>query len=83
MVLDLTGSASISPVGVLWGLLAAVGLAIYFVLSAHEDEEPLPPVAMAWAGMCVGAVALAVLGLRPGAAAARPAPATSLWSATR
>jgi drug/metabolite transporter (DMT)-like permease len=46
----------------MWGLLAAVGLAIYFLLGAATDEEPLPPVVMAWAGMCVGAVALAALG---------------------
>ena len=63
MVLDLTGSTSINLVGVMFGLLAAVGLATFFVLSAHEDEEPLPPVAMAWSGMCVGAVVLALLGL--------------------
>src|SRR5438034_2959775 len=59
MVLDLGGSARIDPVGVMWGLLAAVGLAIYFLLGAATDEEPLPPIVMAWAGMCVGAVALA------------------------
>ena len=62
MVLDLGGSAKIDPVGVMWGLLAAVGLAIYFLLGAATDEEPLPPIVMAWAGMCVGAVALAALG---------------------
>ena len=62
MVLDLGGSARIDPVGVMWGLLAAVGLAIYFLLGAATDEEPLPPVVMAWAGMCVGAAALAALG---------------------
>ncbi len=62
MVLDLGGSARIDLVGVMWGLLAAVGLAIYFLLGAATDEEPLPPVVMAWAGMCIGAVALAVLG---------------------
>ena len=62
MVLDLGGSARIDPVGVMWGLLAAVGLAIYFLLGAATDVEPLPPIAMAWAGMCVGAVALAALG---------------------
>ena len=62
MVLDLGGSAQIDPIGVMWGLLAAVGLAIYFLLGAGVDEEPLPPVVMAWAGMCVGAVALAALG---------------------
>jgi len=62
MVLDLGGSARIDPVGLVWGLLAAVGLAIYFLLGAATDEEPLPPIVMAWAGMCVGAVALAALG---------------------
>jgi drug/metabolite transporter (DMT)-like permease len=61
MVLDLGGSARIDPIGVIWGLLAAVGLAIYFLLGAAGDEEPLPPIAMAWAGMCVGAAALAAL----------------------
>jgi drug/metabolite transporter (DMT)-like permease len=64
LVLNLTGSAKLDPIGVMWGLLAAVGLAIYFLLSAAGDDsgEPLPPIAMTWAGMCVGAVALAVLG---------------------
>jgi len=62
MVLDLTGSARIDPIGVMWGLLAAAGLAIYFLLGAGTGEEPLPPIVMAWAGMCVGAAALAALG---------------------
>jgi drug/metabolite transporter (DMT)-like permease len=63
LVLDLSGSARLDPVGVMWGLLAAVGLAAYFVLSASDDHEALPPLAMAWAGMCVGAALLAALGL--------------------
>ncbi len=58
LVLGAGGSARLDPLGVMWGLLAAVGLAIYFVLSAAEDAEPLPPVVMAWGGMCVGALAL-------------------------
>ena len=61
LVLGLTGAARIDLTGVMWGLLAAVGLAIYFVLSAAADE-PLPPIVMAWGGMCVGAAALAALG---------------------
>ena len=61
MVLGLAGSARINLIGVMWGLLAAVGLAVYFVLSASADE-PLPPIVMAWGGMCVGAAALGVLG---------------------
>jgi drug/metabolite transporter (DMT)-like permease len=63
LVLDLSGSARLSPVGVMWGLLAAVGLAVYFVLSASAEPDALPPLAMAWAGMCVGVVLLAALGL--------------------
>jgi drug/metabolite transporter (DMT)-like permease len=62
MVLDLTGPARLDPIGVMWGLLAAVGLATYFVLSAGADAEPLPPVIMAWASMSVGAALLAALG---------------------
>ncbi len=66
-VLDLSGPGRISLVGVVWGLLAAVGLAIYFLLSAHAPagpnaSGPLPPIVMAWAGMCVGAGALGVAG---------------------
>jgi drug/metabolite transporter (DMT)-like permease len=63
LVLDLGGPARIDPIGVMWGLLAAVGLATYFLLGAASGEEPLPSIVMAWAGMCVGAVALAALGL--------------------
>jgi drug/metabolite transporter (DMT)-like permease len=62
LVLDLTGSHRLDPVGVLWGLGAAVGLAVYFVISAATDD-PLPPLAMAWGGMTVGAVALVGLGV--------------------
>lgn len=61
-VLDLTGGARIDPVGVLWGLGAAVGLAAYFVLSARGDAG-LPSVAMASGGMAVGAAALIALGV--------------------
>jgi drug/metabolite transporter (DMT)-like permease len=60
LVLDITGSR-IDLVSVLWGLAAATGLAVYFVMSASADE-PLPPLVMAWAAMVVGAVTLIVLG---------------------
>jgi drug/metabolite transporter (DMT)-like permease len=59
LVLNLAGPAGINPAGVIWALLAAVGLATFFVLSAGGGEEPLPALVMAWAGMCVGAAALA------------------------
>ncbi|MEV6811508.1 EamA family transporter [Micromonospora sp. NPDC051296] len=61
-VLDLTGAGRLDPVGVLWGLGAAVGLAGYFVLAGRVDSA-LPSVVMASGGMAVGAVALLLLGL--------------------
>jgi drug/metabolite transporter (DMT)-like permease len=61
-VLDLVGDTRIDVVGVLWGLGAAVGLAVYFLVSAKSDPE-LPPLAMASGGMTVGAVALLFLGV--------------------
>ncbi|MGA5300363.1 EamA family transporter [Nucisporomicrobium flavum] len=62
LVLDVTGDARIDPVGVLWGLMAAVGLATYFVLSARVHPE-LPSVALACGGMAFGAVVLVLLGV--------------------
>ena len=61
LILDLVGDTKIDFVGVLWGLGAAVGLAVFFILSARSDSE-LPPLAMAGGGMTIGAVALLVLG---------------------
>lgn len=58
LVLDLAGSHHVDPVGVVWGLGAAVGLAVYFVLSSATDDA-LPPLVAAWGGL---AVATAVLG---------------------
>jgi drug/metabolite transporter (DMT)-like permease len=67
-------SAGISPAGLLWAALAAVSMAVYFILSAGTakpagagpppaapDEQSLPPIALAWAGLLVGAVALGAL----------------------
>ncbi|MCO1596687.1 DMT family transporter [Micromonospora sp. RHAY321] len=61
-VLDLAGTADFHPVGVLWGLGAALGLAGYFVLAGRVDPR-LPSVAMASGGMAVGAAALLIIGL--------------------
>jgi drug/metabolite transporter (DMT)-like permease len=61
-VLNLAGDTRLDPVGVLWGLGAAVGLAVFFVLSAQASDE-LPAIAMASAGMMVGAVLLVGIGL--------------------
>jgi len=60
LVLNLVAARHVAPIGVLWGLGAATGLACYFVLCART-EEVLPPMAMAWGGMVVGAGALGLL----------------------
>jgi drug/metabolite transporter (DMT)-like permease len=74
LVLDLTGTTRIDPVGLLWGLGAAVGLAVYYVVSARTEDE-LPPLVMAWAGLTVAAILLigaSVSGLLPFAAPRTP-----------
>jgi drug/metabolite transporter (DMT)-like permease len=61
-VLDIGGHQHVSVSGVLWGLGAATGLAVYYVLSAHSVDH-LPPVVMSWAGLTVGGVTLLLAAL--------------------
>ena len=62
LLAGLAGSARVSPAGIMWGLGQAVSLAAYFLLSAATGEQILPPLVLAWGGMCVGAAFLAVAG---------------------
>lgn len=62
LVLDLVSGADLSVAGVLWALAAMVGAAAYFVISADE-RNGLPPMALAAAGLLVGALVLGLLGL--------------------
>ena len=67
LVLDVARGARLDPIGILWGLVAALGLAAYFVLSARS-EGALPPLVSAWAGMVVGGLVLgaaALVGVLP------------------
>ena len=61
LVLGVIGHVRLDLVGVLWGLAAAAGLATYFVVGSHSSDE-LPPMALASAGMGIGAGALLALG---------------------
>ena len=61
LVLDLLSGADLAPVGVLWALIAMLGAASYFVLAAKPRPD-LPPVALAGAGLAIGALMLAVVG---------------------
>ncbi|HSZ43207.1 MAG TPA: EamA family transporter [Trebonia sp.] len=81
LMVGITGSGGISAIGFMWGMLAAVSMAVFFFLSdspaqpaspageavtagdtgAAGRDEPLSPVVLSWAGMCVGAAVLAIL----------------------
>lgn len=63
LVLDVFGGVQISLVGVLWGLGAAVGLAMFYLVSEKDHEESLPPMVLAGGGLMVGAVVLGLAGL--------------------
>lgn len=76
MMAGVTGSGGISGIGLMWGMLNAVSVAVYFFLSGSpaaggstadqsgtDAGEPLSPVVLSWAGMCTGAVIVAVLGV--------------------
>ncbi|MET4060445.1 drug/metabolite transporter (DMT)-like permease [Arthrobacter sp. UYP6] len=62
LVLDIGGAVHVDPVGVLWGLAAAVCLAIYFFITAKQNDS-LPPLVLATGGMLVGAVTMVLLGV--------------------
>lgn len=62
LVLDVLSAGSVDGLGVVWGLLAMVGCAVFFVLSAGH-ENGLPPIVLAASGLVVGTVALAAAGL--------------------
>jgi len=61
LVLGVIGHVRLDPIGVLWGLGAGVGLATYFVVGSHSSDD-LPPMALASAGMGIGATVLLALG---------------------
>jgi hypothetical protein len=46
----------------MWGLLEGISLAAYFLLSTAAGEQVLPPLVLAWGGLCIGAAFLAVAG---------------------
>ena len=57
-VLQVFSGLHLSWLGVAWGLLAASGLATFYLMASHEHGESLPPIALAGFGLGVGAVVL-------------------------
>jgi drug/metabolite transporter (DMT)-like permease len=67
LVLDLTGTVKIDVIGVFWGIAAAVCLAMYFFITAKENDS-LPPIVLASGGLMLGAAVMwlaAATGLLP------------------
>ncbi|MBT2474428.1 EamA family transporter, partial [Microbacterium sp. ISL-103] len=62
LMLDIITGAEVNVAGILWALAAMVGAATYFLLSARADTG-LPPIALAGAGLLLGAIALTIAGL--------------------
>lgn len=62
LVLDVFGAQAVDPLGALWALLAGVGLASYFLISA-ETADGLPSLALATGGLMIGGVVLLLAGM--------------------
>jgi drug/metabolite transporter (DMT)-like permease len=60
LVLDVLGDARVDPVGVIWGLGAAVCLSVFYQTSASDDAPP--PVVLAACGMLVATVVVLLVG---------------------
>jgi drug/metabolite transporter (DMT)-like permease len=63
LVMNVFGDVRINGIGVAWGLLAALGLASFYVMSGSEHETALPPLALAGSGLVVGGAGFALLGV--------------------
>ncbi|TDS76804.1 EamA family transporter [Amnibacterium kyonggiense] len=67
LVVDLTGSGGADPVGPVLALIAAIGVAVYYVVNARVDPD-LHPIVLLTAAMLVGSVlllAVAAVGIVP------------------
>jgi drug/metabolite transporter (DMT)-like permease len=61
-VLDLVRGISLNPVGVAWGLGAAVCLSVYFLLSEDAGDDPVHPLLLTTGGTGVGGLVILAVG---------------------
>ena len=57
-VLDVRNGLTLNPIGVLWGLGAALGLSAYFLLSEGGGEDSVHPLLLTTGGTGVGALVI-------------------------
>jgi drug/metabolite transporter (DMT)-like permease len=62
-VLDLRGGLTLNPIGVAYGLGAAVCLAAYFVLGEDQGDDSVHPLLLTTAGTGVGGLVIIAAGL--------------------
>jgi len=62
LVLDMVSGTDVDGIGIIWAFGAMVGVTAYFLISAREDDG-LPPVVLAAAGLTVGGAALLLMGV--------------------
>ena len=60
LTLDLISGASVSSVGLMWGAIAMLGGATYFIISAHDND--LPPLVLAAGGLLIGGITMLAAG---------------------
>ncbi len=63
LVLNVFGAITISTIGVVFGLGAAVCSATFFLVASEEPEDGLSPVALSGVGMALGVIPLTLLGV--------------------
>jgi drug/metabolite transporter (DMT)-like permease len=61
-VLDLTRGLTLNPIGVAWGLGAAVCLSVYFLLSEDAGDDPVHPLLLTTVGTGVGGLVILAVG---------------------
>lgn len=61
LALDLSSTGSVSPIGIFYGICAAVAVCGYYLI-AEAIPEDLPPVGLAGGGLLVASAAIGVLG---------------------
>jgi drug/metabolite transporter (DMT)-like permease len=62
LVVGPASGGGLDPLGLVFGVIAMIGCAVYYIVAAAPSED-LPPVALAAAGLVIGGIVLGVVGV--------------------